>query len=112
VIPTATEKQRIYDLCLKQVEETLAGENDSTAVLASVVCILKQNLPYAYWVGFYRLDPSIPGELVIGPYQGTFGCLRIPVGKGVCGTCAQIRRTVIVPNVHDFEGHIACDAAA
>ncbi len=112
VVPSASEKRRLYDLCLRQIEDTLLDETDATAVLASVVCILKQNLRYASWVGFYRLDPSLPGELVVGPYQGTFGCLRIPVGRGVCGACAETRRAVIVPDVREFEGHIACDAAA
>lgn len=103
------EKKRLYDLTLSQIKEATAGEGDSMAVLSSVVCVLKTNLPHAYWIGFYRVDPRRPGELVVGPYQGTFGCLRIMVGKGVCGHCAEKRETVIVPDVHQFPGHIACD---
>ena len=78
--------------------------------MASVVCILKTNLPHGFWIGFYRVDAKKPNELVIGPYQGTFGCLRIEIGKGVCGHCAEKRETVIVPDVHQFPGHIACDS--
>jgi L-methionine (R)-S-oxide reductase len=112
VIPTLQEKNQLYKLCLQQVASILDKETDSIAILASVVCILKTNLPYAYWVGFYRVDPQKSGELVIGPYQGTFGCLRIPFGRGVCGLCAEKELPVIVPNVAEFIDHIACDSRA
>ena len=110
MIPTPEEKEQLYKLSLKQVEEIIKDESDPVALLASTVCILKGNLPQAFWVGFYRVDPQKPEELVIGPYQGTFGCLRIPLGKGVCGRCAEERQTVIVPDVEEFPGHIACDS--
>src|SRR5690606_4638549 len=60
--------------------------------------------------GFYEVDPLKPRELVVGPYQGTLGCLRIPLGKGVCGACGERRETIVVPDVHAFPGHIACDS--
>jgi len=68
--------------------------------------------PRFFWTGFYLVDPLKPQELVVGPYQGTLGCLRIPFGKGVCGHVAATREPVIVPDVHAFPGHIACDAAS
>jgi GAF domain-containing protein len=109
VIPSPEEKKRLYDLSLRQVEEVVKDEDDPVAIMAAVTCILKTNLPHGFWIGFYRVDPGKPNELVIGPYQGTFGCLRIEIGKGVCGHCAEKRETVIVPDVHRFAGHIACD---
>ncbi len=108
--PSSEEKKELYELSFRQVEEFLRDESDSVVVMASVVCILKENLPHAFWVGFYRVDSGKGDELVIGPYQGTMGCLRIPFGKGVCGHCAAIKQTVIVPDVHEFPGHIACDS--
>ena len=63
-----------------------------------------------FWTGFYVVDPDRRNELVVGPYQGTLGCLRIPFGKGVCGACAAHLQSIIVPDVHAFPGHIACDA--
>jgi GAF domain-containing protein len=111
-IPSSEEKKRLYELSLEQINATVDGETDAIAILSSAVCILKLNLPHAYWTGFYRVDPQRPGELVVGPYQGTLGCLRISFGKGVCGTCAERRETVIVADVHQFPGHIACDSAS
>ena len=110
MIPSPEEKKRLYELALRQVEEVVKDEDDPVAVMAAVVCILKTNLPHGFWIGFYRVDANKPDELVIGPYQGTFGCLRIEIGKGVCGHCAEKRETVIVPDVHQFPGHIACDS--
>ncbi|MFM8376928.1 MAG: GAF domain-containing protein, partial [Phenylobacterium sp.] len=75
-----------------------------------VAGMLAQAFPHFFWTGFYRVDPQRPDELVLGPYQGTLGCLRIPFGKGVCGTAAQRREAVIVEDVHAFPGHIACDS--
>lgn len=109
MIPSSEEKAGLYRLSGAQIAEVTAHETDPVAVMASAACILKTNLPHASWVGFYRADTEKDDELVIGPYQGTLGCLRIPFGRGVCGTCAQTRQTVIVPNVLKFEGHIACD---
>ena len=109
MIPSSARKKELYRQSLEQVNEIIKGETDSIAVMASVACILKANLPHALWVGFYRVDVRKADELVIGPYQGTLGCLRIPFGKGVCGHCAELRQPVIVPDVEKFPDHIACD---
>ncbi len=74
--------------------------------------ILHNAFVHYFWTGFYLVDPDRPGELVIGPYQGSFGCLRIAFGKGVCGTAATTRATQIVDDVHAYAGHISCDARA
>ena len=95
-----------------QIRAVVAGERSRTARFATAACMLKQAMgDRFYWVGFYVVDPERPAELVVGPYQGTLACLRIEVGRGVCGTAAAERRTVVVPDVHAFAGHIACDAA-
>lgn len=94
-----------------QISGVLDGEPNRTARLATVACLLSQAFEDFYWTGFYLVDPDKPKELVVGPYQGTLGCLRIPFGRGVCGTAAIDRETEIVENVHAFPGHIACDAA-
>jgi GAF domain-containing protein len=96
-----------YQEVLERIELLLAGETDWIAAMATVVCELRQGLDHYDWVGFYRAV----GEdlLVIGPYQGTHGCLRIAFGKGVCGAAAASRRTVVVDDVREFPGHIACD---
>jgi len=75
--------------------------------MATINCILKENLPYYFWTGFYLVNN---GELIVGPYQGTLGCLHIAFGKGVCGTAAKTQKTQIVPDVNKFPGHIACDS--
>jgi GAF domain-containing protein len=96
-----------YQEVLERIEALLAGETDWIAAMATVVCELKQGLDHTDWVGFYRAVSE--DLLVIGPYQGTHGCLRIAFGKGVCGTAAATRRTVVVDDVREFPGHIACD---
>lgn len=94
-----------------EIESVVAGETYVPARYASAACLLSQAFsPRFFWTGFYVVDPQKPDELVVGPYQGTLGCLRIPFGKGVCGTSAQRRETVLVPDVHAFPGHIACDS--
>ncbi|WP_298916054.1 GAF domain-containing protein [uncultured Algimonas sp.] len=95
-----------------QICGVLEGEPNRTARLATVACLLSQAFEDFYWTGFYLVDPEKPDELVVGPYQGTLGCLRIPFGEGVCGAAAAQRRTVVVADVHAFAGHIACDAAS
>jgi GAF domain-containing protein len=95
-----------------QIRGVLEGEPNRTARLATVACLLSQAFEEFYWTGFYMVDPDKAAELVVGPYQGTLGCLRIPFGKGVCGTAAETRQTQIVDDVHAFPGHIACDAAS
>lgn len=95
-----------------EIESVVAGESSRTARYASAACLLSQAFsPRFFWTGFYEVDPAKPNELVVGPYQGTLGCLRIPFGKGVCGYVASTRTPIIVPDVHAFPGHIACDSA-
>jgi GAF domain-containing protein len=93
----------------KQLRALLHGERDAIANLANAAALIFQSLPDLNWAGFYRLVGS---ELVLGPFQGKPACVRIPVGKGVCGTAAARCETVLVPDVHTFPGHIACDAAS
>ena len=94
-----------------EIDSVVAGESYTPARYASTACLLSLAFrPRFFWTGFYVVDPNKPDELVVGPYQGTLGCLRIPFGKGVCGTAAARRETVLVPDVHAFPGHIACDS--
>lgn len=88
----------------------LEGEPDRVARMATVACMLAQAFEDFFWTGFYVVDPARGDELVVGPYQGSLGCLRIAFGRGVCGTAAAERRTQMVPDVHAFPGHIACDS--
>ena len=94
-----------------EIDSVVAGETYVPARYASAACLLSQAFsPRFFWTGFYIVDPLKPEELVVGPYQGTLGCLRIPFGKGVCGACADRKESIIVPDVHAFPGHIACDS--
>ena len=94
-----------------EIDSVVAGETYVPARYASAACLLSQAFsPRFFWTGFYVVDPLKPEELVVGPYQGTLGCLRLPFGKGVCGACAARKESVIVPDVHAFPGHIACDS--
>ena len=89
----------------------LEGEKNNIARYSTFVCMLSQAFRNRFfWTGIYLVDQQHPHELVIGPYQGTLGCLRIPFGQGVCGTVAEKQQPLIVPNVHEFPGHIACDS--
>jgi len=103
-------KTQIYKEVAAQISAIIEGEPNAIARYASAACVLSEAFDYYFWTGFYLVDPDKPNELVIGPYQGTLGCLRIAFGRGVCGTAAQTRKTVIVEDVHEFPGHIACDA--
>jgi len=94
---------------LPQLAALLEGEPDLVANLANAAAAIRACVPSASWVGFYVLRGS---ELVLGPFQGNVACVRIALGRGVCGTAASERRTVIVPDVHQFPGHIACDAGS
>ncbi len=106
------DKQQRYSELHGEIMAVVAGETSRTARLASASCILSIAFaPRFYWTGFYEVDPNKPEELVVGPYQGTLGCLRIPFGKGVCGVCAASGETQLVADVHKFAGHIACDSA-
>lgn len=89
----------------------LTGERDPIANLANTAALLFHSLPQLNWAGFYLLAPG-SNELVLGPFQGKPACVRIAIGRGVCGTAAASRETVLVPNVHEFPGHIACDSAS
>jgi L-methionine (R)-S-oxide reductase len=100
----SSRRDRYADLYV-EVDSVLAGEPDPVAWMATLSCLVRERFEFL-WVGFYRV---LGDELVVGPYQGTPGCLRIPFGKGVCGACAARRETIIVPDVHQFPGHIACD---
>jgi L-methionine (R)-S-oxide reductase len=99
-----------YEQAIQAIEATLAGETDLLAAMATVVCLLHYTFDTYFWTGFYRRMG--PERLLIGPYQGTLGCLEITFDRGVCGACARSGQTVIVPDVHQFPGHIACDAAS
>ena len=79
---------------------------DDIALMATINSVLANRFPYYYWTGFYRVCGD---HLIVGPYIGTVGCLQIEIGRGVCGTAAKNRETIIVPDVHQFPGHIACD---
>ena len=93
------------------IAATLAGEPNVIARYATASSMLANAFEGRFfWCGFYLVDAARPNELVVGPYQGTLGCLRIPFGKGVCGACAQQKQTIIVADVHAFPGHIACDS--
>lgn len=92
-----------------QLGALLAGERDGLANAANMAALLFQGLPDINWAGFYFLQG---GDLVLGPFQGKIACVRIALGRGVCGTAAQTGRTLIVPDVDTFPGHIACDAAS
>lgn len=94
-----------------EIESIVAGETYMPARYASAACLLAEAFrPRFFWTGFYVVDPLNPQELVVGPYQGTLGCLRIPFSKGVCGACATHQESIIVADVHAFPGHIACDS--
>lgn len=107
---SSEEKAARYAEVGKEIAAVLEGETNLVARMATVSNILHHAFSHYFWTGFYVVDPDKPDELVIGPYQGTLGCLRIPFGKGVCGAAAARRETVIVEDVHEFPGHIACDA--
>ena len=103
-------KEERYAEVAKEIASVVGDEPNLVARMATVSNLLHHAFDYYFWTGFYVVDPDKPEELVIGPYQGTLGCLRIPFGKGVCGAAAAQRETVIVEDVHEFPGHIACDS--
>lgn len=106
-------REHNYTLLIQQVKALTHDEPNRIANLANAAALLGQFLSDVNWVGFYLLDEtSEKKELVLGPFQGLPACVRIPLGKGVCGTSAERRETVLVPDVHAFPGHIACDAAS
>ncbi|MHC8493559.1 GAF domain-containing protein [Thalassospira sp. SM2505] len=103
-------KKSLYAEAEKELLSITEGETNITALMATVSCVLSEKFDYYFWTGFYVADPQKENELVVGPYQGTLGCLRIPFGRGVCGTAAASRETQLVADVHAFPGHIACDS--
>ena len=110
------DKSETYQLLLPQIESLVAGEHDMIAKMANVAAVLHEVFGF-WWTGFYRVehDPSqadAQAVLVLGPFQGPIACTRIPYGRGVCGTAWQQAKTMVVPNVHEFPGHIACSSAS
>ncbi|MBZ4683460.1 MAG: hypothetical protein JG768_884 [Fusobacteriales bacterium] len=103
------DKKNIYENIITFIEGLISDEKNYIANLANISAILFENLPNLNWAGFYLYDGK---ELVLGPFQGKYACIRIPLGKGVCGNSAKDRKTYIVDNVHEFDGHIACDSAS
>jgi len=103
-------KQEQYEQLIKQLRALLDGEPNRIANLANAAALLNQFLTNINWVGFYLIDEK--GELALGPFQGLPACTRIPLGRGVCGTSALNRKILRVADVHEFPGHIACDAAS
>jgi GAF domain-containing protein len=99
-------KRDAYARLNEQLDAILDGIDDPICAMATISCVVHQGFGHL-WTGFYRV--VAPGLLRVGPYQGTLGCLEIAFGRGVCGTAAAERRTVVVPDVHAFPGHITCD---
>jgi len=111
-ITLSADKATRYAEVAEQIASVLDGESNLTARMATVASMLANSFDHYFWTGFYVVDPAKPRELVVGPYQGTLGCLRIAFGRGVCGAAAETGQTQLVPDVHEFDGHIACDAAS
>jgi L-methionine (R)-S-oxide reductase len=107
----AGDKPRAYAELQVSLAALLDGEPDFIACAANTAALLYWSLPELNWAGFYLLEP-LSGDLVLGPFQGKPACVRIAIGKGVCGTAAARRETVVVTDVHAFAGHIACDSAS
>jgi L-methionine (R)-S-oxide reductase len=105
----AASKAELYASLASQFRSLLEGERDFIANAANFAALLYHSLPDLNWAGFYLHKDN---ELVLGPFQGKPACVRIAIGQGVCGTAAEQRQTILVDNVHDFPGHIACDSAS
>ncbi|EZH66711.1 hypothetical protein DH09_01865 [Bacillaceae bacterium JMAK1] len=101
--------QKKYEMLYKQLDALLEDETDNIANMSNATALLNQFLDRTNWVGFYLMKD---GELVLGPFQGLPACVRIAVGKGVCGTAVETKETQVIQDVHQFPGHIACDAAS
>jgi GAF domain-containing protein len=108
---TQLDKPGLYGALADSLRSLLAGEPDRIACAANMAALLYWSLPDLNWAGFYLLDAA-SGDLLVGPFHGKPACVRIPLGRGVCGTAAAQRATVIVRDVHEFPGHIACDSAS
>ena len=107
--PTTATKPDLYRDLLAALAALTEGEPDGVANMANAAAAIWQYLPDLNWAGFYRV---VGDELVLGPFQGKPACIRIAIGEGVCGTAAAMRATQMVPDVHAYPGHIACDAAS
>lgn len=103
------DKAARYATVAQEIASVLDGEPNRTARMATIASMLAASFEHYFWTGFYVVDPEKPRELVVGPYQGSLGCLRIAFGRGVCGAAAETGKTQLVPDVHAFPGHIACD---
>src|ERR1044071_6855051 len=108
-VRSGSGKTDLYDELVRELDALLAGEPDGVANAANAAAAIYHALPGLNWAGFYFLRAS---ELVLGPFQGRPACVRIPLGSGVCGTAAAERRSVLVPDVEAFPGHITCDTAS
>lgn len=106
IIATSTDKAARYATLIPQIEALTSGEPDLIANLSNIAAALRQTMNF-FWVGFYIVKNN---ELVLGPFQGPIACTRISFGKGVCGACWKEKKTIIVPNVDEFPGHIACSS--
>jgi len=111
LIELPTDKVAAYAELETGLRALLTGEHDLIANAANLAALLYWSLPQLNWAGFYLVEPR-RGDLLLGPFQGKPACVRIPIGRGVCGTAAARRETVVVPDVHAFPGHIACDSAS
>ena len=107
--PGTADKKILYAEIHRTLEALLTGESDPIANLANAAALLFWSLPAINWAGFYLLKEQ---QLVLGPFQGKIACVRIKLGQGVCGNAAERRQTLVVRNVHEFPGHIACDSAS
>ena len=108
IVPQTADKKTKYESLIPQIEALVNGESDVVANLSNIAAALKQAMNF-FWVGFY-IERN--GQLVLGPFQGPIACTRINLGKGVCGTAWKEKRAIIVPNVDEFPGHIACSSAS
>lgn len=108
-IDYASDPKERYSQLAAQLDALIAGEPNATANLSNASALLNQFFDRINWVGFYLMED---GELVLGPFQGLPACIRIPLGRGVCGTVAETGKGLVVPDVNVFPGHIACDAAS
>ena len=106
----SADREVRYAEVAAEIASVLDGEPNLTARMATVASMLAASFDHYFWTGFYVVDPDRADELVVGPYQGTLGCLRIAFGRGVCGAAAATGQTQLVPDVHAFPGHIACDS--
>jgi L-methionine (R)-S-oxide reductase len=108
IISTSADKKEKYQTLIPQIEGLVDGETDLVANLSNIAAALKQSMDF-FWVGFYLVKND---QLVLGPFQGPIACTRINFGKGVCGTSWKEKKTILVPNVDEFPGHIACSSAS